>query len=140
MDNRYFSRVIIENIRKPKDIIYILDNYQNENNLEKNYNTLLEKLSGHYSKQSTFINVKKAAETTSPSFNEMTLSQQVDILSGLLKAMQCNPVYPNFKPYGGPGLTGRIQINSKLKEEDLLSILYQSITGLFEKKIDLRSI
>ena len=43
MGNRYFSKVIVENIRKPKDIIYILDNYLNENNLEKNYKTVVEK-------------------------------------------------------------------------------------------------
>ena len=43
MDNRYFSKVTVENIRQPKDIIYILDNYLNENNLEKNYKTVVEK-------------------------------------------------------------------------------------------------
>ena len=43
MGNRYFSKVIVENIRTPKDIIYILDNYLNENNLEKNYKTVVEK-------------------------------------------------------------------------------------------------
>ena len=41
--NRYFSKVIVENIRRPKDIQYMLDNYLTENNLEKNYKIQIEK-------------------------------------------------------------------------------------------------
>ena len=43
LSNRYFSKVIVENIRQPKDIIYILDNFLTENNHPKNYETNLEK-------------------------------------------------------------------------------------------------
>jgi hypothetical protein len=43
LNNKYFSKVIVENIRQPKDIIYILDNFLTENNYPKNYETNLEK-------------------------------------------------------------------------------------------------
>ena len=37
MSNRYFSKVIVENIRQQKDILYTLDNYLNENKYKINY-------------------------------------------------------------------------------------------------------
>lgn len=41
--NRYFSKVTVENIRQPKDIKYILDNFLTENNYPKNYEVDIEK-------------------------------------------------------------------------------------------------
>ena len=41
--NRYFSKVTVENIRQPKDIKYILDNFLTENNYPKNYEINIEK-------------------------------------------------------------------------------------------------
>ena len=40
---RYFSKVTVENIRQPKDIKYILDNFLTENNYPKNYEVNIEK-------------------------------------------------------------------------------------------------
>ena len=40
---RYFSKVTVENIRQPKDIKYILDNFLTENNYPKNYEVDIEK-------------------------------------------------------------------------------------------------
>ena len=37
LSNRYFSKVEIDNIRQPSDIIYMLDNYLTENNYPKKY-------------------------------------------------------------------------------------------------------
>ena len=35
--NKYYSKVIVENVRQPKDIFYLLDNFLMENNYQKNY-------------------------------------------------------------------------------------------------------
>ena len=43
LSNKYFSKVIVENIRRPKDILYILDNFLRENNYPKTYQMKLEK-------------------------------------------------------------------------------------------------
>lgn len=43
LSNKYISKVIVENIRQPKDIIYMLDNYLNENNDNTNYEHHIEK-------------------------------------------------------------------------------------------------
>jgi len=41
--NKYYSKVIVENIRQPKDILYLLDNFIMENNYQKNYEINQEK-------------------------------------------------------------------------------------------------
>ena len=41
--NKYYSKVIVENIRQPKDIMYLLDNFIMENNYQKNYEINQEK-------------------------------------------------------------------------------------------------
>jgi len=43
LSNKYFSLVTVENVRKPKDIIYILDNFLTENNYDRDYKTNAEK-------------------------------------------------------------------------------------------------
>ena len=35
--NKYYSKVIVENIRQPKDIFYLLDKFISDNNYQKNY-------------------------------------------------------------------------------------------------------
>ena len=41
--NKYYSKVIVENVRQPKDIFYLLDNFLMENNYQKNYDINQEK-------------------------------------------------------------------------------------------------
>jgi hypothetical protein len=43
LSKRYFSKVTIDNIRQPKDFIYMLDNFLTENNYPKNYQINQEK-------------------------------------------------------------------------------------------------
>ena len=43
LSNRYFSKIVIDNIRQPEIIINMLDNYLTEKNLPKNYDTDLDK-------------------------------------------------------------------------------------------------
>ena len=43
LSNRYFSKVTVENIRQPKDILYMLDNFLSENNFPKNYKMNIER-------------------------------------------------------------------------------------------------
>ena len=42
--NKYYSKVIVENVRQPKDIFYLLDNFLMENNYQKNYDINQEKI------------------------------------------------------------------------------------------------
>ena len=43
INNKYLSKVTVENIRQPKEIIFMLDNFLTENNYENNYRQSIEK-------------------------------------------------------------------------------------------------
>ena len=43
LSNRYFSKVTVENIRKPKDILYMLDTFLTENKYPKQYKLNIER-------------------------------------------------------------------------------------------------
>jgi hypothetical protein len=43
INNKYLSKVTVENIRQPKDIIFMLDNFLTENKYETNYKHSIEK-------------------------------------------------------------------------------------------------
>lgn len=43
LSNKYFSKVVVENIRRTKDIEYILENFLKENNYPKTYQMKLER-------------------------------------------------------------------------------------------------
>jgi len=43
INNKYLSKVTIENIKQPKDFIFMLDNFLTENNYETNYKHTIEK-------------------------------------------------------------------------------------------------
>ena len=43
INSKYISKVTIENIRQPKDIIFMLDNFLTENNYDTNYKHSIEK-------------------------------------------------------------------------------------------------
>ena len=70
-------------------------------------------------------------------FEEMPILEQCRLLLDILHAFQCNPVYPNLNSIGGPNPAGRWRPSANLKETQSISLISQSVTGLYEYKIDL---
>jgi hypothetical protein len=77
--NKYNSKVIVENIRQPKDLIYLLDNFIMENNYHKNYDIHQEKNKIIF----TFYDEEEA-------FNFTKLLNNHKLKNSLYKDMQVN--------------------------------------------------
>ena len=61
INNKYLSKVTIENIRQPKDIMFMLDNFLTENNYDANYKNNIEKnkISFIFNKEDVAFNFTK---------------------------------------------------------------------------------
>jgi CRISPR-associated endonuclease Csn1 len=67
----------------------------------------------------------------------MSLWEQVRLLMETLKAFCCNAAYANFTELSGKGTRGRVELNKKVSTLSSAYIINQSVTGLYEHKIDL---
>lgn len=72
-----------------------------------------------------------------PIFEEMSILKQCKLLLDILHAFQCNPVYPNLKSIGGSSEASRYRTSANLQETQSIWLISQSVTGLYEHKIDL---
>ena len=59
------------------------------------------------------------------------------VLNEILHMFQCQSAASNLKMIGGPGSAGILVMNSNITKCTKISIINQSITGIFEKEIDL---
>jgi CRISPR-associated endonuclease Csn1 len=70
-------------------------------------------------------------------FVSMSMWEQSKILLESLKAFCCNAAYANFTELSGKGTRGRVELNKKVSALSSAYIIHQSVTGLYEHKIDL---
>lgn len=70
-------------------------------------------------------------------FVGMSMWEQIKILLEALKAFRCNAVYGNFEPLSGKKTRGRVEMNKKISALSSAYLINQSVTGLYEHKIDL---
>ena len=69
-------------------------------------------------------------------FKKLTIEEQCVTLGEILHTFQCNPSKSNLINIGGKGTSGKLQCNNTIDSHEV-SIVYQSITGLYEQKINL---
>lgn len=73
-------------------------------------------------------------------FEKLDVRKQCFVLEEILKIIHCNAVLGNLTYIGEGSSSGRVGLNSVLSEIKGVKSIYlvhQSVTGLFEKKIDL---
>lgn len=73
-------------------------------------------------------------------FEKLDIRKQCFVLTEILKIIHCNAVLGNLTYIGEGSSSGRVGLNSVLSEIKGVKSIYlvhQSVTGLFEKKIDL---
>lgn len=73
-------------------------------------------------------------------FEKLDIRKQCFVLTEILKIIHCNAVLGNLTYIGEGSSSGRVGLNSVLSEVKGVKSVYlvhQSVTGLFEKKIDL---
>lgn len=68
-------------------------------------------------------------------FTNLPLEERCEVLSSILHLFQCNPVLSDLHLLGGKKSTGTILLNKKIKPEDHVYLIEQSVTGFFEKRI-----
>lgn len=68
-------------------------------------------------------------------FKNLSLEERCEVLGSILHLFQCNPVLSDLHLLGGKKSTGTILLNKKIKPEDQVYLIEQSVTGFFEKRI-----
>ncbi len=71
------------------------------------------------------------------SFEKLCAEDKCIVLSEILHMFQCQSTASNLKLIGGPGSAGILVMNSNITKCTKISIINQSITGIFEKEINL---
>lgn len=68
-------------------------------------------------------------------FTNLPLEERCEVLGSILHLFQCNAVLSDFHLLGGSRQAGRIYLNKKIKVQDHVYLIEQSVTGFFEKRI-----
>ena len=101
------------------------------------YDKLLEK-----SAVGVYANIFSGLHTTLQKCRDNFIAQDIQeqclALREILKAFSCKAVYAKLKSIGGSSDTeGLIRISKNLPKDKNVKLIYQSVTGLYEKKISL---
>lgn len=103
------------------------------------YDRFLDKLKDTIYK----VRYAKQIETlTEKRGNFVTLSDEEKciVLSEILHLFQCNSSTANLKLIDGPAGAGVIVINKNITKCNRIFIIHQSVTGIFEQKVDLKTV
>jgi CRISPR-associated endonuclease Csn1 len=92
--------------------------------------------------KNTIYNVKLSAqvdvfEKGREIFEKLSLEKQAQFLYNAISLFGSSPSGKDLKLIGGSPTAGVITMSSKIKEGEKISIVHQSVTGLFEKEVDL---
>lgn len=98
------------------------------------YDFFVDKLSGSiygkkFATQADFLRQSK------DKFMNLPLEERCEVLGSILHLFQCNAVLSDFHLLGGSRQAGRIYLNKKIKAQDHVYLIEQSVTGFFEKRI-----
>lgn len=70
-------------------------------------------------------------------FEQLTAEEQCQVLMEILHFFQCNPVLSDLRLIGGVGQAGRFTLSFNATKQKGLTLVAQSVTGFFEKRIPL---
>ena len=70
-------------------------------------------------------------------FEALSIADKCKTISEILHLFQCNATGANLSQVGGGARVGIMTVNNRISDLDTCKLVTQSITGLFEKEIDL---
>ena len=73
-------------------------------------------------------------------FLELTNEEKCLVLFEIIKLFQCTSQKANLSAIGGPSSAGTLVMNSDISNLPDIKIIHQSVTGFYEKVIDLKNI
>lgn len=112
---------------------------QEEANI-KTFDIFIEKLGGLYGKvQSLSTQHKKLMEKREVFLSKDPMTQAA-ILGEILHLFQCNATRADLSEIGGSSQAGVVKINQNLKYSESVYLINQSPAGLFENKVNLKTV
>lgn len=105
-----------------------------DDNTSELYDFFVDKLSSSiygkkFATQADFLRQSK------DKFTNLPLEERCEVVGSILHLFQCNAVLSDFHLLGGSRQAGRIYLNKKIKAQDHVYLIEQSVTGFFEKRI-----
>ncbi len=100
--------------------------------------SVLQKKSARYNDTFEGAPLEKVLESGKDIFESMKLLDQCKTLEELLKVFQCNALKANLTAIGGKKGEGAIRKNKNITLMRSLTLIHQSVTGLYEYQIKLR--
>ena len=107
--------------------------------LREVYDTFLEKI------RNTIYGIRlKAQEKTLSSgieaFEKLRIEDQCLVIYEILHLFQCQRILADLKLIGGSGNAGSLTLNSDITKYENISIINQSVTGIYEQVINLKKL
>lgn len=138
-DTEKYIRNVVKLNSKPENYnITELDKVSAEENVEL-FDILISKMTDTVLKVK-FGDMGAKIASHRDAFEKLDIRKQCFVLTEILKIIHCNAVLGNLTYIGEGSSSGRVGLNSVLSEVKGVKSIYlvhQSVTGLFEKKIDL---
>lgn len=73
-------------------------------------------------------------------FLQLSREEKCVVLNEILHLFQCQSGSANLKLIGGPASAGILVMNSNITKCEKISIIHQSVTGIFEKEVELQKL
>ena len=100
------------------------------------YNLMIEKLQTVYGKRPA--NQAKQLLEYRENFEGLTLREQAKVLDQILTMLRCdNATTANIVAIGGGSAVGNMAVNKNTVGKSQIILINQSVTGLFENRIEL---
>lgn len=125
--------------KENKDVKIIPNDEITNSDLLMLYDTFLNKL------EHTVYNVRLSSQVNTltnkrETFCELSMEEKCIILSEILHMFQCKSCSSNLKLIGGSASVGILKISNGISKYNQVSIINQSITGIFQQEIDLLTV
>ena len=105
------------------------------------YNLFLNKLQNKpYSNVSTFKTYIPVLSEQADKFVGLPPEQQAELLYQIMHFFQCNRIETDLSVFGATSHAGNLFISKKISNWDKALLINQSVTGLFEQTVDLKTV
>ena len=110
-----------------------------EEMLVKLYDTFIDKI------QNTVYGIRLMTQAHTliekrENFLKLSCEDKCIVLNEILHMFQCQSGAANLKMIGGPGSAGILVMNSNITKCKKISIINQSVTGIYENEVDLLTV
>jgi CRISPR-associated endonuclease Csn1 len=140
--NLKILKEVVKSIKsKEKFKKIILSSDITKNDFVQLYDVFLKKLSSEpYSNLPTIDNIFANLKEKRSYFEELSLSEQCEVLYQILHLMQCNKTSADFTLLGLSANSGKMRMANNFTVDGNIKIIYQSPTGYYKKVIDVKDL